>query len=59
MSVIHTAYFEYSQRTPYVAQIAGSNLAAYILNTMGQAVTGITRGQSAPAWSKIRGTGWP
>ena len=53
MSVIHTAYFDYSQRTPYLAQIAGSNLATYMLNTMGQAVTGVARGQSAPLGSRF------
>jgi 4-phytase/acid phosphatase len=53
MSVIHTAYFDSADRTPYLAQIAGSNLASYILNTMGQAVTGVARGQSAPAGSRF------
>jgi len=53
MSLIHTVYFKYSQRTPYLAQIAGSNLAAYIVNTMGQTVTGVSRGQSAPAGSRF------
>src|SRR5258708_29092168 len=53
MSVIHTVYFDYTDRTPYLAQIAGSNLATYIMNTMGQAVTGVGRGQSAPAGSRF------
>jgi 4-phytase / acid phosphatase len=53
MSVIHTVYFDYTERTSYLAQIGGSNLAAYIMNTLGQAVTGVARGQSAPAGSRF------
>lgn len=37
---LHAAYADLMRRTPYLAQAAGSNLAAHILDSMEQAATG-------------------
>jgi 4-phytase/acid phosphatase len=53
MMLVHTVYFEYSQRTPYLAAVGGSNLANYVVNTMAQAATGLSKGTFAPAGSRL------